>query len=58
MKRALKRWRLAAGASAVLAAGCAGPYDDPTTSTYILGTIFIIIGVAAGVMLIMDLNDG
>ena len=41
-----------------LFAGCAGPYDDPTTSTYVLGAIFVIIGVAVGVALIISLNEG
>ena len=54
MKRLVRR----AAASLILLAGCAGPYDEPTSSTYILGTIFVVIGVIAGVALIMSLNDG
>jgi hypothetical protein len=41
-----------------LMAGCAGPYDDPGTSTYVVGTIFLILGIVAGVALIMSLNEG
>ena len=41
-----------------LLAGCAGPYDEPTTSTYVLGTIFVIIGIALGVAVVMSLNEG
>ena len=55
MKRTLKRF---APAALALVAGCAGPYDDPSTSTYVLGTIFVIIGIALGAALIMSLNEG
>ena len=41
-----------------LIAGCAGPYDDPSTSTYVVGAIFLILGIIAGVALIMSLNEG
>ena len=58
MKSIPHRLRRAAAASMALFAGCAGPYDEPTTSTYVLGTIFVIIGVALGVALIISLNEG
>jgi hypothetical protein len=31
-----------------LAAGCAGPYDNPSTSTYVIGALFILVGLALG----------
>ena len=55
MKKFAKRW---APALLALSAGCAGPYDDPGTSTYVVGAIFLIIGIIAGVALIMSLNEG
>ncbi|HEU4338630.1 MAG TPA: hypothetical protein VFS19_01060 [Planctomycetota bacterium] len=43
---------------AVLAtAGCAGPYEEPGSTAYVLGTIMIIIGVALGIALILSLNE-
>jgi hypothetical protein len=41
-----------------LAAGCAHSYEDPTTTTYIVGAIFVLIGVALGVAIIIGLNKG
>lgn len=55
MKRFARRW---APSLLALSAGCAGPYDEPGTSTYIVGTIFLILGVIAGAALIMSLNEG
>ena len=53
MKRLAKRL---APVAAVLIAGCAGPYDDPTTSTYVIGAIFIIIGLALGYAVVTGSN--
>lgn len=56
MKRLARKARGAVPAASVLAAGCAH-YGDTSTSAYVMGTLFIIIGLAVGVALIMSLNS-
>jgi hypothetical protein len=53
----VKRLKRIAPAALAFMAGCAGPYDDPSTTTYVLGAIFVIIGIALGVALVMGLNS-
>lgn len=45
MKRAARGIRVGLPGLASLAAGCAGHYDEPSTGAYILGGLFILIGV-------------
>ena len=54
MTRIPRRSRVALLGVAVLAVGCAGPYDKPSTSTYILGAIFILIGIVLAYELIVS----
>ena len=56
--RAARRFRTALPALLALAGGCAHHHEDPTTSTYVWGTIFLLIGVALGIAVIMSLNEG
>ena len=52
MKRVVRGARLAWPAAAALAAGCAH-HGDTGTSAYIFGTIFVLLGIALGVALIL-----
>ena len=56
--RAARGMRSALAALVALAAGCAHAYEDPSTSTYIIGGIFLLIGILVGVAVIMSLNEG
>jgi len=55
MRRLKRGFRAALPALAALAAGCAH-YGDTSTSAYIWGSVFILIGVIAGVAIILSLN--
>ena len=55
MRRFKTGLRAALPALAALAAGCAH-YGDTSTSAYVWGTVFILIGCIAGVAMIMSLN--
>ena len=54
MRRIALRSRMGLLGAAVLAAGCAGPYDKPTTSTYIIGGIFVLLGLVLAYELIVS----
>jgi hypothetical protein len=56
MKRLARKLRGAIPSACVLAAGCAH-YGDTSTSAYVMGTIFLLVGLALGVALIFSLNS-
>lgn len=57
MKRTSSRFRGVLMGAVLATAGCAGPYEEPGSTAYVLGTIMIIIGVALGIALILSLNE-
>ncbi len=57
MRRAARRIRAAGPALLALASGCAHHAEEAGTSAYVLGSIFVLIGLIAGVALIFSLNE-
>ncbi len=54
-KKVARGLRAALPAMIALAAGCAH-HGETGTSAYVWGTLFLLIGIAAGVALILSLN--
>ncbi|HZN61578.1 MAG TPA: hypothetical protein VFC90_04150 [Planctomycetota bacterium] len=58
MKRFAAKGRFGAASAAVLAAGCASYDDMGSTSSYVIGALFVIVGLALAAALVISLNEG